>query len=467
MQRVHYSGNSLVVSSIFLLLFFASVTAAFSQDTPAEKKYKIYVAQLQDEVNPSMTRTVKSVLRRATDEEASLIIFEINTFGGLLDDADEIRQAILNHPKPVWAFINKNAASAGALISIACDSIYMAGGASMGAATVVDQQGTPATDKYQSYMRSIMRSTASQNGREPRIAEAMVDERVDLDSLKPEGKILTLTTEEAIAIDYCEGKFESVEAILSHYEAQDYALIKYTPSTIDQVISWFLNPFISSLLILVIIGGIYFELQTPGVGFPLAAAITALVLYFVPYYLSGLAENWELIVFFIGIGLLAAEIFVIPGFGVAGVGGLVAIFGSLGLMMLGNEGFNFEGIPTSKLYTSLFVTTAGLFGGGALLFIFAPRLIKSKAFRRLTLQNTLDTKDGYSSVGENDILLIGKTGTAYTVLRPSGKVLIEDKIYDATSIHSFIEAQMPIVVVSQEGSVVKVKVVDNLPVETA
>jgi membrane-bound serine protease (ClpP class) len=104
----------------------------------------------------------------------------------------------MDFKKPIWVYINSDAASAGALISIACDSIYMSPGASIGAATVVDGSGEKAPDKYQSYMRSIMRSTAEENGRDPRIAEGMVDESFAIDSIKLEGQVITFSTSEAI-----------------------------------------------------------------------------------------------------------------------------------------------------------------------------------------------------------------------------------------------------------------------------
>ena len=134
----------------------------------------------------------------------------MDTYGGALTDADEIRTAILNYERPIYAFINKDAASAGALISIACDSIFMSTGSSIGAATVVTGEGEAAPDKYQSYMRSIMRSTAEAKGRNPEIAEAMVDEEIRLDSLIKDGKVLTFSVSEAIEYGFCEAEVEGI-----------------------------------------------------------------------------------------------------------------------------------------------------------------------------------------------------------------------------------------------------------------
>ena len=227
----------------------------------------------------------------------------MDTYGGVLTDAKDIVDKIMSFKKPVWVFINADAASAGALISIACDSIYMSPGASIGAATVVDGSGEKAPDKYQSYMRSIMRSTAEENKRNPTIAEGMVDEEVEIDSVKKEGQVITFSTSEAIRYGYCEGKVESIEEILKKNKITNYEIDRFDLSSADRIISLFLNPFISGLLILVILGGIYFEMQTPGLGFAGLAALVALILYLVPYYLNGLAENWEIIAFFIGLGI--------------------------------------------------------------------------------------------------------------------------------------------------------------------
>ena len=221
----------------------------------------------------------------------------MDTYGGAVNDADDIRTRILDFEIPIYVWINKDAASAGALISIACDSIYMSSGASIGAATVVTGDGTQAPDKYQSYMRSIMRSTAEAKGRDPKIAEAMVDEDIVVDSISMEGKVITFSTKEAIKYGFCDAELNSVDEIMERQGIEDYEITKFELGSTEDIISFFLNPVVSSILILLILGGLYFELQTPGIGFPIIASITALILYLVPYYLNGVAENWEIIMF--------------------------------------------------------------------------------------------------------------------------------------------------------------------------
>jgi membrane-bound serine protease (ClpP class) len=333
----------------------------------------------------------------------------------------------------------------------------MSPGASIGAATVVTgTDGQAAPDKYQSYMRSIMRSTAEEHGRRPEIAEGMVDERVVIDSIKQAGKVITLTTSEAIAVGYCEGKVSTIDEILQKNKVGDYEIETFRLGFTEKIIAFVLNPFISGILILVIIGGIYFEMQSPGIGFPLIAAVIALVLYLVPYYLNGLAEYWEILALFIGVILIGLEIFVIPGFGVAGIGGIIITIGSLVLIMLRNDFFNFDFIPLGDIVVALFSTVGGLAGGVLLLVLLGARLTNTKAFQRITLQETQQSSEGYT-VNSNATSMNGKRGIAHTILRPSGKIMIENQLYDAFTRGEFIERGESIEVVSTEGVALKVK----------
>ena len=439
-----------------LLLTLLSYIGLFSV-LLAQEKPKVMVLEIKSEIDPPMLRYVRLSLEHAEKIKADYVIVDMDTYGGVLTDAKEIVDLIMDFKKPIWVYINSDAASAGALISIACDSIYMSPGASIGAATVVEGTGGQAApDKYQSYMRSIMRSTAEENGRDPRIAEGMVDEKVIIDSIKQAGKVITFTTSEALKYGYCEAKVESIEEILKRNKIMNYDIEYFKLGAAEKIIAFFLNPFISGLLILVIIGGIYFELQTPGIGFPLFAAIIALVLYLVPYYLNGLAEYWEILALFVGLTLLVLELFVIPGFGVAGVMGIVMTVGSLVLIMLNNDFFNFDFVPLGDIVVAMFATFGGLSGGALLLFFGSARLTQTKAFRRMVLTETQDKEKGYTS-NFNEELMVGKSGTAFTVLRPSGKVLIAGKLYDAFSRGEYIEKEAEIEVIDVESSTLRVK----------
>ena len=223
--------------------------------------------EIRDNIGPRMNRYVELALDQATALEADVIIIDMDTYGGGVNDANDIRTRIMEYDQPVWVYINNDAASAGALISIACDSIYMRPGANIGAATVVNGvDGTQAPDKYQSYFRSIMRSTAEESGRNPLIAEGMVDDRVEIEGITEEGKIITFTTSEAIKHGYCEAEVASIRDIIEN-GIYDYELIEYELSGTEKIIAFFLNPVVSGLLILVITGGIFFELQTPELAF--------------------------------------------------------------------------------------------------------------------------------------------------------------------------------------------------------
>ncbi len=442
--------------SIILLSLLLLCGVAFTAEKQSDKQ-RIFVMEIRDDIDPRMNRYVELALDQATALKADIIIIDMDTYGGAVNDANDIRTRILEYDKPVWVYINNDAASAGALISIACDSIYMRPGANIGAATVVNgADGSQAPDKYQSYMRSIMRSTAEENGRDPLIAEGMVDDRVEIEGVTEAGKVITFTTSEAIKNGFCEAEVASIRDIIEKNGVYDYELLEYELNETEKVIAFFLNPVVSGLLILVITGGIFFELQTPGVGFPLAAAGIALVLYLVPYYLNGLAANWEIAVLFLGIALIALEVFVIPGFGVAGIGGIVCVVGALIFVMLGNDNFNFDFVPIAEIRQAAFVVMIAIFSSILLLVILGYRLTESKMFERVALVTEQKKSDGYIATFYNEDL-IGKEGIAITILRPSGRIEIEEDVYDAYTRGEYIEKGDKVVVVSQEGTSLKVR----------
>ena len=198
-------------------------------------------------------------------------------------------------------------------------------------------------------MRSILRSTAEQNKRDPKIAEAMNDSRAYIPGVNDSGKVLTFTTSEAIKNKYCEGEAKTVQEVLKLAHIENYDIIEYEISGVGTIVDWLINPVISGFLIMIIIAGIYYEFQAPGTIFPIAASMFAALLYFAPHYLQGLAENWEILVFFLGVILLALEIFVIPGFGVAGVLGILFIIIGLTLSLIKSVPGNF---PVNLRYRS-------------------------------------------------------------------------------------------------------------------
>lgn len=429
----------------------------------------VYKFNMKEQIAPSVWRQTKIVFEDAEAIGADLIIIHMNTYGGTVVDADSIRTKILNSKIPVWTFIDNNAASAGALISIAGDSIYMRPGANIGAATVVNQTGEKAPDKYQSYFRSIMRATAESHGadtiitgrdtiikwfRDPRIAEAMVDQDVYIAGIVDTGKVLTFTAREAMKFGFCEGIVTDIDDLLEKANIKNYVIKEYKPTRIDRIIGFLINPIVSGLLIMAILGGIYFEMQSPGIGFPLIIAILAAIGYFAPLYIEGLAENWEIIVFILGLILIALEIFVIPGFGVAGALGITLAMVGLTLSLVGNVKLNFDNVDGNSIVIAMLTVTFSIFLG-LLLAIWGSRklfTVSNGPLHNLALNSVQNTAEGYVSVDMAlQIEMIGKTGISHTVLRPSGKVEIDGKVWDAKSVDGFIDKGETILVTRQES----------------
>lgn len=458
-----------IVLTFTLLLF--SICFLFAKQTT------YYIIDLKKEIGSTTWLYVKNGIAEAHKENADAIIIHMNTYGGTVVFADSIRTAILNEPLPVYCFIDNNAASAGALIAIACDSIYMRNGANIGAATVVDETGKQMPDKYQSYMRATIRSTAEAQGkdsiqvngkwkikwrRDPLIAEAMVDSRIVVPGLIDSTKVLTFTADEAIQNGYCEGKTEKLTDIIEHkLHTSDYVIKKYKPTWFDEAKGFLINPALQAVLIMLIIGGIYFELQSPGMGFPSVVAITAATLYFAPLYIDGLAANWEIIIFLIGLVLLIIELFIIPGFGLFGISGIILIAGGLILALLDNIIFSFDKVSTEDLARAMITVLIGFISGGVLLFYLVSKIGQKGLFRKMALQSIQENNKGYISVDLNLKNYVGKSGIASTVLRPSGKIKIGEEYLDAISIDGFIEPNTPVTITKQESAQLYVRKTRN------
>lgn len=443
----------------------------------ADKTQKVLVFDIREDIASTAWIHTSEALRMARDTRADHIIMNMNTYGGEVTFADSIRSAILACPIPVYAFIDVNAASAGALIATACDSIYMSPGASIGACTVVSgSDGSKMPDKYQSYMRAIMRSTAEAHPwrdgrdsarlylRDPRIAEAMVDESVVIDGVVDSAHVLTLTTLEAIKMNYCEGQMRSIAEVTEHV-APGAVVEKYEPSVFADIKGGLLSTGLRGILILLIIGGLYFELQTPGIGFALFVSIGAAVLYFAPLYIDGLAANWEILLFLVGIGLLAAEIFVIPGFGIAGIAGIICTFASLTLSLVGNDGLSFEGVASGEIAASLWVVIVSLVLSVVLCVVAGRKLFRAKRgtpLSKFTLETSQEADRGYIGVEKKELdSLIGQSGEAVTDLRPGGKVRIAGETYDAISDGTFVEHGSQVVVSATSSGQVVVRIAKN------
>ncbi|HBG80347.1 MAG TPA: serine protease [Porphyromonadaceae bacterium] len=446
---------------IFVLFFILFVYVTYGQHSNP----LIYKINIKENIGSNTWVYLQNGMHQALNKNADCILLHMNTYGGSVTEADSMRTAILNFQLPVYVFIDNNAASAGALISIACDSIFMRSAASIGAATVVSgQDGSKAPDKYQSYMRGMMRATAESHGRDtviqnrdtliewkrdPRVAEAMVDEKIVIPGFADSTQILTLTASQAVELRYCDGIAENINQIAVQYLGyRDYDLETYNPTLYDRIKGLLMNGVLQAILIMLIIGGIYFELQTPGIGFPTAVAVTAALLYFTPLYLTGYAQNWEVLLFVLGLILIVFEIFVIPGFGVAGISGIILVFTALILALVGNIHFDFSGLSLRQLFRAIMVVFAGIGMGLALIIYMSSRIGKPGIFSRVAL---VSDQEGYVSVPMEPLTLVGQTGIASTVLRPSGKIRIGDQHYDAVSMKGFIEKGDEVVVKRYEN----------------
>lgn len=430
----------------------------------------VYMLRLDDEIGSNTWRYTREALREARELDADLLLVHLNTYGGSVVHADSIRTSLLNFDRPVVAFVDNNAASAGALIALACDTVFMRPGSSMGAATVVNgTDGAAMPDKYQSYMRAMMRATAEHHGRvmgvdsvmtwrrDPAIAEAMVDSRIMVDGLIDSTRVLTFTPDEAIRWGYADGKAENIRELLSRLEVKDYDLAEYSPTWTDHLIGFLTNPAVQAILIMIIIGGIYMELHTAGMGFPSAAALIAAILYFLPLYLTGIASTWIILLFVAGLILILLEIFVIPGFGVTGISGIICISLALIFGLIENYTFTLSQADASVVWESL-----GIFAAGLLLAVVGIWYLTSshgpKWVRRHTdLTTELKVSDGFVGVDMAPSRFIGSEGITLTDMRPAGKVRIGDEMLDAVGVAGFIQAGTRVMVVKYENAQIYVR----------
>ena len=424
-------------TSIALVLYLTVHQKATAQELSETKKI-VYTFELKQEIGAPAWRLVDNSFKEAEAMNAQFIIIQLNTFGGELSNADLIRNRILKSKIPVYVLVDGNAASAGALISIACDKIFMKQGSTIGAASVVNESGEIMPDKYQSYMRGMMRATAEQLGRDPKIAEGMVSSNNYLTEIADSGKVITLTTEEAIKYKYCDGVAADVDEVCALAGITNYSVTVHERSAIDALMDFLLNPIVNGILLMLIIAGIYFEFQHPGLGVPLFAGIAAAVLYFAPLYMDGLAANWEILVFVIGIVLLIAEIFFIPGFGVTGALGIIFIVTSLTLSLIANDFFDFTFSGTHNLLFALLRITSIMIITIVVSVFLGKRFFQSKMSRQVVLTSTLEDAKSFSESVNDLNALIGQKGIAMTNLRPAGSVLINESRYDSISDGDFI-----------------------------
>lgn len=433
-------------------LLFAFLFALMLMPGRAAEKV-VYVLDLYDEVGPSMWMHARRVCDEAVAANADLLVVHVNTYGGAVVEADSIRTALMRMPMPTVAYVDPNAASAGALITLACDTVYMAPGASYGATVVVNGQGEVMPDKYQSYMRAVMRATAESHGkvwsdadsamvwrRNPDVAEGMVT---------PD-KVVTLTPEQAVAQGYAEGTASSLSDVIEHSAGRAVRVERIEKSATHGILGFFSSAVVRAALVMLILAGIYMEMHTPGLGVAGGIAFVAAVLYFLPTLMAGTAQPWVLLMFIVGLVLLALEIFVIPGFGVCGVLGILCVIASLFGAMVGGGLSDSE--TARQLTTACVVVPVGALMAVGLVWYLTSRHGPKWVRRTAELHTRLSVHDGYLGVDPGLAALVGKEARTITDMRPSGKIDIDHEPYDAVSVGPFIEAGRLVTVVKTENA---------------
>lgn len=435
------------MKSIISILFFFFIysSSLFSQT-------KVYIAYIDGEIDLGLAPYVSRVVSEAEQDNAEAIIFKINTFGGRVDAATQIKDAIIGTDILTIAFINNRAISAGALISLSCKKIVMVPGSSIGAATVVDQGGEKVAEKYQSYMRSEMRSTAEKNGRPTDVAEGMVDERIMIPGLVDSTQLVTLTSKEAIMYGIADTILNDIDDVYSYFKLGNAEKIYQKSNWAEDVVRFLNNGVVSSILIMIGIFGLIAEVKSPGWGVPGTMGLVALALFFGSSYILQLASVIEILMFVAGLGLILLEVFVIPGFGVAGISGIILVIVSMFLSMVGPNPF----LDFNAVSTAIIRLTVGLVAALVLIFLLARFLPKSNVFKKFILSEEEKADAGYTS-RSNFSELLGAEGKSLTTLRPAGTAEINGKRIDVVTDSEYIEHGKPLVVTAVEGMRVVVR----------
>lgn len=383
-------------------------------------------------------------IREAEAAQAKAAYLDIDTPGGRIDAAERISDALRNARIPVYAYVNPRALSAGALIAMSTNGIYMRPGAVLGAATPVDGQGVKASEKLVSAMRAEFRAVAEQRGLDPRLAEAMVDENVEIPGVVKKGQLLTLSTGEAVRLRFAKGEIADEQALLRAIGVPAAQVISTAPNWAEGIVRFLTNPLVAPLLLSLGILGLVFEIKTGAFGIGGLISLASLGLFFGSSLILGLAGWEEILLLGLGLLALAVEVFVIPGFGIAGIVGIVAIVGSMVLAMIGAA-------PTSgDIAQALAVLGASLFITAAVIYAWVRHLPNSGRFRGLLLQGAVHRSEGFVSAPSRGDLL-GVDGVAVTDLRPSGTARVGDERLDVVTEGGFIPAGTKVRIVQSDG----------------
>ena len=404
-------------------------------ETPAS----VVVIDIDAEITPGMASFVRRALSEA--DTSDLVIIRIDTFGGRVDAAVEIRDALLEAEPTVVAFVHNRAISAGALIAYAADVIVFGSAASMGAATPIQVEGGEAVavgEKVVSYMRAEIRATADANGRRTDVAEAMVDRTVVIEGVVNDETLLTVTTGEAVALEIADGVSASLDDLVEELGAADVPMRRTERNWAETLAMFLTSPAVSSILMTLGLLGLWIEIKAPGFGIFGAIGVSCLFLFFFGHAVVDLAGWEEVILVGIGIALLIAEVFVIPGFGIAGIGGIIAIVAAFTLAMI-NVPLSLAieiGFLEAAVWKVSIALLAAIVGTGVIVRYLPPRALPDWLVLRAAIE---DQSGAGNPTDVTEDALVGQVGFASTDLRPSGKATIEGRTIDVISAMAFVE----------------------------
>ena len=482
-----------------------------SGDLSAQDPARVYVIDIRNEIGSGLGTYISDGIQTAEEAGADAIVFDVDTPGGRVDSAVNIIRSIQDTQIPTIAFVNRQAISAGAMISIACNQIVMTSGGTIGDSAPVNIQGQEVGEKAISYIQGTIRATAERENRNPDIAEAMVDKELvlvkltdgqiikllpeeyvareeegeEMEILCAQGKLLTLSTQQALAYGFADAQAETLTDLLAQYEIvevdgtklpltaegitqrqqdlgiseinrlktlADARITEVEATLADRIVFFLTNPLISSLLLSLGILGIFIEIRTPGFGIPGFLGLVCVGLFFGGHMLTKIGAEWAFLLFLLGLGLIALEVFVIPGFGVAGILGITLMLGSVFFVF--DKAYEFR---TAVMWLSISVILSA-----GLAILAAVLLPETQLFRRLALSTVMDTEMGYHSSSSEDFqAYLGQSGTALTPLRPSGTARIANNRVDVVTVGDFIAPDSNVKVVSVEGSKVFVEAVED------
>ena len=424
---------------------------ALPLDAPAGSK--VVVIAIDRTVELGLAAFVRRAIE--TNPDAVAIVIEVNTLGGRVDAAIQIRDALLEAEPRTVAFIHPRAISAGALISLACDNIIMTEGGTIGAATPIQVapggQAEAVGEKMVSYMRAEMRATAEANGRRGDIAEAMVDNEVVIKRIVEAGKLLTLDTDQAIKLGMADAKAADLDAVMQTLALEDPEIVTAEANWGEEIARWLTEPTVSGLLLSVGMLGLMVAFYTRSVGAFTLVGFMALGLFFGGHAVVHLVGWEEALLFVSGVLLVLVEVFFVPGLGVPGVLGLIFVIAALVLALIGIPlDVSFE---TGVLADAMTRVVLSLLGAFVLALVFMRLLSKTAMGRALVLE---DAETGFlSAPSASD--LVGQTGEALTDLRPTGKVVIDGERHEATSEREFIARGSRVRVIGKDGPALVVR----------